>query len=94
MSLGEVNYHDEALSILSALSLRSSLRNLIISNDGIKVFTEIIEGSHTDFANNVKAHRVAAKGLMNLALSKREIRHQIISELSQTLQNIVEGRCD
>jgi hypothetical protein len=75
MSLGEVNYHDEALNILSALSLRNSMRNLIISNDGIKVFTEVIEGSHPDFANNVKAHRVAAKGLMNLALSKREIRH-------------------
>ena len=71
----ETQYHDQALDIMASLSLRSNLRNHLIQNDAIKVFTEVIEGSHPDFVTNTPAHRLAAKGLMNLALAKKEIRH-------------------
>ena len=79
---------------MASLSLRSNLRILLIQNDAVKVFTEVIEGSHPDFVTNTPAHRLAAKGLMNLALAKKEIRHQIISALPQTMTNIVDGTCD
>lgn len=44
------------------------MRPLIIANQGIQIFVEIMEGKHPDFVDNIKAKRVAAKGLVNLAL--------------------------
>ena len=48
---------------------------MIIAQQGISIFVEILQGKHPDFIDNVKAHRVAAKGLVNLALAKKETRH-------------------
>lgn len=44
------------------------MRPIIIANQGIHTFVEIIEGKHPNFADNTKAKRCAAKGLVNLAL--------------------------
>ena len=54
----------------------------------------MLEGKHTDFVGNTYAQRVAAKGLMNLALGKKEVRHVILGKLSSRIDEMMGGKAD
>jgi hypothetical protein len=46
----------------------------------------ILGKSKYDFGDNVPASRVAAKGLMNLALSKKEVRQGVVGQLTEVIE--------
>ena len=89
-------FHNQAINILSNLALRANMRQSIIAQNGIDIFVSVIEGKHPDYTGNTAAHRVAAKGLMNLAMGKKEIKHVIIGQLSGVIDEMVvnEARTD
>lgn len=50
-----------------------------MTNDGIQIFIEAIQGKiKYDLGDNIIASRIAAKGLVNLALSKKEVRQNVL----------------
>ena len=68
---------------------------MITANEGIQIFIEAILGkSKYDFGDNVVASRVAAKGLMNLSLSKKEVRQGVIGQLTEVIELVMKGKCD
>lgn len=73
--------------MLANTSLRSYLRPMITANDGVQIFVDAILGkSKYDLSDGVLASRVAAKGLMNLALSKKEVRQHVLGQLTDVIE--------
>ena len=70
-----------ALMILANLSLKEMLRPQIVSANGIDMFLKIVKQSD-ELYQSIEAQRVAAKGLVNLVSTKRELRLKIVTELS------------
>ena len=84
-----------ALLVLANASLRSYLRPIISTNDGIQIFIDVINGkTRYDLTDNIASSRVAAKGLMNLALSKREVRQNVIGKMTDIIEKAMKGQCD
>ena len=82
-----------ALNILSNLSLKDSLRQTISQNDGLVVFLAIVKREVYRF-DSVDAERYAAKGIVNLVTSKRELRLKVVTELSEQIKLIYRGELD
>ena len=70
-----------ALSILANLSLREMLRPKILAAQGIDVFSAIVKKADELF-ESVEAQRVAAKGLVNLVSTKRDLRLKVVTDLA------------
>ena len=71
-----------SLSILANLSLREGLRQKILAQNGLEFFITIVQRRENLF-ESVEAQRYAAKGLVNLASTKRELRLRCITELGE-----------
>lgn len=60
---------------------------MITANDGVQIFVDAILGkSKYEFGESILAKRVAAKGLMNLALSKKEVRQNVVGQLTEVIE--------
>ena len=91
----ELHFRQQALLVLANTSLRSYLRPMITANDGVQIFIDAILGkSKYDFGDSIFASRVAAKGLMNLALSKKEVRQHVVGQLTEVIEQVMRGKCD
>ena len=82
-----------ALQILANLSLRDFLRPQFYSHGGLEFFIEVVQKKHHYLAN-VEAQRAAAKGLVNLVASRKDIRLQVIADLSEEIKLIYRNQID
>ena len=82
-----------ALTILANLALREQLRPQILATNGIEIFLGIVRQNDERF-KSVEAQRVAAKGLVNLVSTKRELRLKIVTELGDQVRMIYRGEMD
>ena len=79
-----------ALSVLANLALRDYLRPQIFSHKGMELFLESIRRANPALAtaNSIEAMRIAAKGLVNLVSNRRDLRLQVVSELTEEIKMI------
>ncbi len=81
------------MQILANLSLRDYLRPQFFSHGGMEFFIEIIQ-KKLHYLSNVEAQRAAAKGLVNLVASRKDIRLQVIADLAEEIRLIYRNQID
>lgn len=82
-----------ALQMLANLSLRDYLRPQLISNGTMELFLEIVKKSNA-VMDSVEAQRIAVKGLVNLVSTRKDIRMQVVAELSEEIKKIYRNELD
>ena len=85
-----------ALQILANLSLRDYLRPQIFTHKGMELFIEIIRKIHPAMhtLQQNEAMRTAAKGLVNLVSNRRDLRLQVVAELTDEIKQIYRNEMD
>jgi hypothetical protein len=85
-----------ALSVLANLALKDYLRPQIFSHKGLELFLESIRRANPSLAtaSSIDAMRIAAKGLVNLVSNRRDLRLQVVSELTEEIKLIYRNELD
>ncbi|CDW78890.1 UNKNOWN [Stylonychia lemnae] len=100
MSKNQQKYSDDmrlsALQVLANLSLRDYLRPQIFSHKGMELFLEHIRKINPSMQTlqQNEAMRVAAKGLVNLVSNRRDLRLQVVAELTDEIKKIYRNELD
>lgn len=89
------------LGILANLSLKANLRKQIMAADGVDLYLNILikpkpeeDDDREPIFQSIEAQRYAARGLVNLVSSKRDIRLQALTALSSEISMIYQGKMD
>lgn len=82
-----------ALQILANLSLKDNLRPQLVSHGATNFFLEIVRKMSPSLSS-VEAQRLAAKGLVNLVSNRKDLRMQVVSELTEEIKMIYRNQLD
>jgi hypothetical protein len=82
-----------ALQILANLSLRDFLRPQFYSHGAMEFFISVVQKNNSSLTS-VEAQRFAAKGLVNLVSSRKDIRMQVVADLSEEVKQIYRNQID
>jgi len=100
MSKNHQKYSDDmrlnALQVLANLALRDYLRPQIFAHKGMELFLDHIRknASQMQTLQQNEAMRVAAKGLVNLVSNRRDLRLQVVAELTDEIKQIYRNELD
>ena len=59
---------------------------MILANEGMQLFMDVLKGRNSDLKNELGARRNATKGLVNLVITKREHKLQVLSQLADEIK--------
>lgn len=76
------------MQILANLALHEYLRPIILANEGIQLFLDVLKGKNSDLKNDLGSRRTSTKGLVNLVLTKREHKLTVLSQLSEEIKQV------
>lgn len=79
------------VAILANLAIRESHRSNLIQKGALELFMKILK---QEIQTTKEVQRSAAKGLVNLVATKRDLRLKAITELSDQIQMIYRGELD
>ncbi len=83
------NFRNSAAMALSYLALRDYLKTQILYCDGVETFIRTVR----DY-ENVEGQRIAAKALVNLTATKRELRLKVVAELGEEIKKLYRNELD
>lgn len=83
------DFKNHALQTLSNLSVRDYLRPIIIDHRGVGAFLAAVRDP-----SNVEGQRIGAKGLVNLSSGRRDLRLQLVAELSEEIKALYRNELD
>ena len=82
-----------ALQTLANLALRDYLRPQFFSHGAMELFIEVVRNQNASL-NTVEAKRIAAKGLVNLVATRKDIRLQVVADLAEEIKLIYRNQLD
>lgn len=70
------------LKILSNLALDEQCRYQILNLKGIEIFVKLLETNR----DSIEIQRICAKGLLNLAISSREVKVKVLAQMTNVIE--------
>lgn len=61
---------------------------MILANEGIQMFMDVLKGKNSDLRNDLGARRTATKGLANLVMTKRDHKLAVLAQLSDEIKQV------
>lgn len=61
---------------------------MILANEGIQLFMDVLKGKNQDLKNDLSARRTATKGLINLVMTKRDQKLIVLAQLSDEIKQV------
>ena len=67
---------------------------MVLANEGIQLFMDVLKGKNSDLRNDLGARRTATKGLSNLVMTKRDHKLAVLAQLSEEIKQVQADKAD